>query len=276
VSVFGRRRKQDDESRPEVDPDSFVDDLDEQDRAYEDALLVAELEKQEVESRRVAAPQGPWDAADQASADPDVPRLDLGGLLVPVPDDTEVRVDLSPEGQVVAATLVRGDSAMQVGAFAAPRSEGIWAEVREEIAASLRESGGRAEEGEGPFGTELRAAVPTEVPDQGVLLAPARFLGVDGPRWFLRALLTGPAAVEDEPAAPFLVALRQVVVVRGTDPMAVRDPLALRLPPDTQQQPVDHDHNHDHDHDHDHDHGDDQPRTLPPLAERGPEITEIR
>ena len=29
---------------------------------------------------------------------------------------------------------------------------------------------------------------------QGGGAAPARFLGVDGPRWFVRALLTGPAA----------------------------------------------------------------------------------
>lgn len=272
MSVFRRRRKEADApGQVEVDPDGFVDDLDEDDRAYEDALLLTELEKREAEARRVVAPRGPWDAADAQEADQGVVRLDLGGLLVPVPDDTEVRVDLSPEGEVVAATLVRGDSAMQVGAFAAPRSEGIWAEVREEIAGSLRDSGGQAEEVEGRHGTELRALVPAEVPEHGLVLAPARFVGVDGPRWFVRALLTGPAAVDDDLAAPFDAALREVVVVRGTDPMAVRDPLPLRLPPDAEQQPqdagaapADDDRS-----------GDDAP-VLPAMPERGPEITEIR
>ena len=41
--------------------------------------------------------------------------------------------------------------------FAAPRSSGIWTEVREEIAGSLRESGGEAQEDTGPFGPELHA-----------------------------------------------------------------------------------------------------------------------
>ena len=173
-------------------------------------------------------PQGPWDQAD--APDDEVNRIDLGGLLVPVPPDTEVRVDVSPEGEVVAATLVRGESAMQVNVFAAPRSYGIWSEVREEIAVSLRETGGRAEDVSGPHGAELHAAVPTDRPGQGLALAPARFIGVDGPRWFLRALLTGPAATDETASADLLAALRDVVVVRGTDPMAVRDALPLRLP----------------------------------------------
>ena len=173
-------------------------------------------------------PQGPWDPAD--APDDEVNRIDLGGLLVPVPPDTEVRVDVSPEGEVIAATLVRGESAMQVNAFAAPRSYGIWSEVREEIAVSLRETGGRAEDVLGPHGAELHAAVPTDRPGQGLALAPARFIGVDGPRWFLRALLTGPAATDETASADLLAALRDVVVVRGTDPMAVRDALPLRLP----------------------------------------------
>ena len=205
-----------------------------------------------------ARPTGPWDEAD-APAD-EIHRIDLGGLRVPVPPDTEVRVDVSPEGQVVAATLVRGASAMQVNAFAAPRRAGIWDEVRTEIADTLRGGGGRAVDVEGPFGTELHAAVPTEVAGQGTVLAPARFLGVDGPRWFLRALLTGPAAVEQAEAGPMLSALQRCVVVRGSEAMAVRDPLPLRLPKQVTEAAAA------------------AATAPPPLAApvRGPEITEIR
>jgi hypothetical protein len=206
-------------------------------------------------------PQGPWDATD--APEDEVNRLDLGGLRVPVPPDTEVRVDVSPEGEVVAATLVRGTTAMQVNAFAAPRRTGIWAEVRDEIAGALREGGGRAEDAEGPYGTELHAQVPAEVPGQGMGLAPARFLGVDGPRWFLRALITGPGATDPAVAEPLLGALKDCVVVRGTEAMAVRDPLPLRLPKEVTAAATAA--------------ADEEPEANPlPPPERGPEITEIR
>ena len=192
---------------------------------------------------------------------PEEERLDLGGLQVAVLPDLDVRVEVSPEGEVVAATLVHGDSSLQLNAFAAPRSEGIWQEVRTEISEALNGSGGQASEAPGVFGTELRAAVPTEVPGQGVQLAPARFVGVDGPRWFLRGLVTGPAAVEDAAAAPLLEAMRHVVVVRGNDPMAVRDPLPLALPVEAmeaaQEQAA-------------------QQGVNLQMPERGPEITETR
>ncbi len=210
-------------------------------------------------------PRGPWDASD--APEDEVNRIDLGGLLVPVPPDTEVRVDVSPEGEVVAATLVRGASAMQLNAFAAPRSYGIWSEVRDEIGAALREGGGLADDAQGPHGTELHASVPTDVPDQGIVLAPARFIGVDGPRWFLRALLTGPAATDAPAAAAFEAALKDVVVVRGGDPMAVRDALPLRLPREVvaEQEAVAAAEET----------TEEQPPSLQ-LQERGPEITERR
>src|SRR5512143_334308 len=170
-------------------------------------------------------PPGPYDEAD--APDDGVPRVDLGALRVPVLDGVEVRVDVDEAGQVVSATLVDGRSALQLGAFAAPKSAGIWAEVRAEIAAALRESGGSAREATGAYGVELDARVPT---DQRGVLAPARFVGIDGPRWFLRALITGAAAVE--PAATGLLdhALRAVVVVRGEEAMPLREPLPLKLP----------------------------------------------
>ena len=261
--IFKRKRKADAAgSDPAVDVEGFVDDLDEEDRAYEDALLLEELEAQETTTAAPPRPQGPWDAAD--APEDELPRLDLGGLRVPVPPDTEVRVDVDDEGQVVAATLVQGGAAMQVNAFAAPRSEGIWGEVLQEIAGSLTAGGGTAETVEGTYGPELHAQVPTQAPGGGIVMAPARLVGVDGPRWFLRALLTGPAATAVTAAAPLEEALRGVVVARGTDPMAVRDPLPLRLPAEAlarQAQPED---------------GGGQEGDPLRLAERGPEITEIR
>ena len=119
----------------------------------------AELEEAEDEEPAVPArPQGPWDVEDVP--DDEVQRLDLGGMRVPVPPGVEVRVDVNGEGEVVAATLVREGSSMQVNVFAAPKRSGIWDEVREEIAASLVGQGGQAQDIEGPHGPELFAAVP--------------------------------------------------------------------------------------------------------------------
>jgi hypothetical protein len=60
----------------------------------------------------------------------------------------------------------------------------------------------------------------------------ARFLGVDGPRWFLRGILSGPAAASAGAAGELEEAFRQIVVVRGSEPMPVRDQLPLTLPTD--------------------------------------------
>ena len=217
-----------------------------------------------VTSAAPVRPQGPWDEAD--APDDDRQRLDLQGLRVPVLPETELRVEMDRAGQVVAVTLVRAPSTMQLSAFAAPRTEGIWDEVRAEIAAALDSSGGQAQESEGPFGPELRAMIPTEVPGRGRMLAPTRFVGVDGPRWFLRALLTGPAAQDGEAADELLAALRDVVVVRGNDPMAVRDPLPLVLPKEVQEQAAAAQAAQQSA----------QRPQAPAVPERGPEITEIR
>ena len=232
----------------------------------DDVEALEELEAdQEPEQDEVPAvpvrPQGPWDV-DDLPEDDSVQRLDLGGLRVPVPPGLEVRVDVNAEGEVVAATLVHQGSAMQVNVFAAPKRSGIWDEVRAEIAASLTGGGGQAQDVPGPHGPELFAAVPV----QGGGATPARFIGVDGPRWFVRALLTGPAAQDRSVAAPLEQALRSVVVVRGSEAMAVRDPLPLHLPREVAEQAAAAAT------------ADGAPEDAPELTmpERGPEITEVR
>ena len=93
--MFGRKKK------------ASPDELDEQ-AVPTEAAPVEEVVTTEADAAAPARPQGPWDEADAPSDD--VNRVDLGGLRVPVPPDTEVRVDVSPEGAVVAATLVRPSS----------------------------------------------------------------------------------------------------------------------------------------------------------------------
>jgi hypothetical protein len=200
---------------------------------------------------------GPWDV-DEVPED-GLERLDLGALLLPTVEGTEIRLEADEDGEITSVLLVQEGSAVQVGAFAAPRNEGIWDEVRTEIRDGIRAEGGEPQEVDGPHGTELRAVLEGPNGRQAV-----RFVGYDGPRWFLRGVFSGTAG-SDVDAAPALdAALRDVVVVRGGDPMPVRDPLALRLPREVvaAQQEAEA--------------AAQEGRTPPSLPERGPEITETR
>ncbi len=171
---------------------------------------------------------GPYDIA-QAPAG--VERLDLGSLQIPAINGVEVRVQASPEGVVQQVVLVHGGSALQLGAFAAPRGEGIWDEVRAEIRQSLADQGVTAEDTAGDYGPELRARVRT--PDGPTEL---RFIGIEGPRWLVQAMYQGPAAVDLTLAGPLAECLTGLVVDRGPHAMPVRDTLPLRLPRELAEQ----------------------------------------
>lgn len=202
----------------------------------------------------VAPEQGPWDSRWARDG---VQRLDMGSLLIPAVEGVEVRVQANPDGTVEQIVLVEGESALQLGVFAAPRSEGIWDEVRTEIAESMAADGVHPQELDGPYGTELVAKVNT--PDGP---ASVRFVGVDGPRWMVRALYQGAAAADPHYAGPLAECLTGLVVVRDEEARPVREALPLRLPKEMQEQAAQQHAEHDHDHEHHH--------HEPPTNGRGP------
>jgi hypothetical protein len=165
---------------------------------------------------------GPYDISEAPAGE----RVDLGSLKIPSVQGVEVRLNLNPDdGVVQQVVLVHEGSALELRVFAAPRSEGIWAEVRAELAASLKKDGATVRETTGDYGTELRARVKT--PDGPTDL---RFVGVEGPRWMVRAVYQGRAAADPAAAGPLDESLRGLVVDRGRDAMPARDPLPLRVP----------------------------------------------
>jgi hypothetical protein len=195
----------------------------------------------QVREREHVETTGPYDSTD--APEDGVPRIDLGSLRIPAVPGMELRVDVNAQQKVVGASLRSGDSLLQVSAFAAPRAGGIWDGVRTDLATSASGQGGSLAEREGPFGPELAGFVRATPPPQPGQAAPAeparraaRFLGVDGPRWFLRGMLTGPAAESPEAGAPFEAAFRSIVVARGTDPMPVREQLPMTLPAQAAEQ----------------------------------------
>ena len=143
----------------------------------------------------------------------------------------ELRLEVNEqEQQITGVTAVIGESAVQLQAFAAPRTEGVWIDIRNEIAASIVDSGGTAEVVTGEFGEELLTRMPQAGPDGRTVFMPARFVGIDGPRWFLRAVVSGRAAIEPDAAEAVHEVIRTTVIDRGGEAMPPRELLPLRLP----------------------------------------------
>jgi hypothetical protein len=219
--VFRRRRREDAQAGPDV----------EQDWAAADEEAEPADEPAGPSAPEPEAAQGPWDTADDIPA---AERIDFGSLQVPVAEGCEIQLNIADD-QGPLIVIVRGESSLQLQAFAAPKSGGLWDDVRREIAVAVGEAGGSSEEADGPFGPELRARVPGD-PSLGQSgLQDIRFLGVDGPRWFLRGVITGPAARHAAAAAPFEELFAQVVVVRGDHPVPPRELLEIRLPEEARQ-----------------------------------------
>ncbi len=203
MGLFSRRRKEDQEPEA-VEPTA------------------------EATEERVRPERGPWDVADEPELGQ---RLDLGALRVPARPGLKVRMELEKRTrQVVAVSLSVSGSALQVQAFAAPRSGGLWEDLRPEISASVEKQGGSADEVDGPFGREILARLPVTTQDGRMGHRPARFIGVDGSRWFLRGVLSGRAAIDPDAAKELEDLFADVVVVRGQEARPPRDVLTLQMP----------------------------------------------
>jgi hypothetical protein len=202
---------------------------------------------------------GPYDISevDSVESTEESPKIDLGSLILTAVPGSELRLQVAEDtGDIVSAMLVietsigptlevdspetgnrqpqTYSSALELGAYAAPRSGGLWAELRDEISRSATEAGGTASLGEGPFGVELRRLIPVTTPDGEEGYQPSRMWVAEGPRWLLRGIVYGQAAIEDDAESPVvadvLSAFRQVIVRRGDEPMAPGDLLPLTMP----------------------------------------------
>ena len=288
MAVFGRRKKGADAAKdaatseevepttPADDASTDVDDLDAGDLDAEAVDLDEPSAEDDEAARRrrsklrpreeVDLSDGPFDSASAPTRD----EMDFGSLRLVPTADIELRLDVDETSQTLTGmTAVFGEagtSAVQLQVFAAPKTTGVWYGIRREIAEAIVAGGGTAEEVDGPLGTELHVRMPSQGPDGRTTFSPARFVGVDGPRWFLRAVLSGDAATDDEAAARAMEFVRTVVVHRGSDPRAPRELLELTLPPELMAQAQASAQEHEQ-------HTD--ASTVGPL-ERGPEITETR
>jgi hypothetical protein len=203
---------------------------DEPEQTGVDAEVVADPAP-EFDELEVPRPNGPWDRSETEADEDGEGYLDLGGLVVKGAPGLELRLQVDEQAQSVAAVMLAGpESGLELRAFAAPRWDGIWDEVRDDIAAEAAKVGGSATELDGEFGTELRVVVPVQTPDGKQATQTSRIVGVDGPRWMLRGTFLGKSAIDPDPDGVVERAFRDVIVVRGDGPMAPRDMIAMAMP----------------------------------------------
>lgn len=170
------------------------------------------------------ATSGPFDVTEVPQMRP---YIDMGGIKVAPREGLKVRLDLEETTKrIIAVSLDYEGSTLQVQAFAAPKSKGLWREAREQIKEALKAQGATPAEQEGTFGTELLLTSPEGAEKQAAI----RFFGVDGPRWLLRGVLVGKGAIDAEAASGIESVFRELVVVRGEAPLPPHELLQLKVP----------------------------------------------
>jgi Protein of unknown function (DUF3710) len=169
--------------------------------------------------------EGPYD--ESQAPDDGASRLDLGSVRLPLPEESQIQVEVDPAGPVRAVHILTEHGRITVNAFAAPRSEELWGRVSGEIARQLTADGGQVTELDGEWGPEVHAVTPQ---------ANVRFVGVDGPRWMLRGMAVGPADRHERLVEALYEMLRGTVVVRGAEALPAESQLPITLPPPMAEQ----------------------------------------
>jgi hypothetical protein len=174
--------------------------------------------------------RGPWDSSERS---PDDERyIDLGPLKVRVHEGLEVQLPTDGDGgEIGSVVLLADDAALELRAFAATRSGGLWDEVRDDLIIEVERLGGECDQVDGVFGPELHVRVPVDLPEGEKGFQPSRIVGIEGPRWLLRATFLGAAGLEPSDEGLLMDALLDVIIDRGSEPRIPRESLLLTLPP---------------------------------------------
>ncbi|BBZ44867.1 hypothetical protein MPRM_21480 [Mycobacterium parmense] len=171
--------------------------------------------------------EGPFDIDDfDDPAVAELARLDLGSVLIPMPEAGQLQVELTETGVPSAVWVVTANGRFTIAAYAAPKTGGLWREVAGELAESLRNDSATVSIKDGPWGREV----------VGTAAGVVRFIGVDGYRWMIRCVINGTQETMEALEQEARTALADTVVRRGDTPLPVRTPLAVQLPEPMAQQ----------------------------------------
>jgi hypothetical protein len=170
---------------------------------------------------------GPFDELEVSGVRP---YVDLGAIKLVPREGLNLRLEVEEgTGRVVAVAMDFRGSTLQIQPFAASRNTGLWNVIRDQLEEQVSKQGGIITKVDGVLGPELSCKVPVATPG-GSGFQDVRFIGVDGPRWFLRGVIAGPAATDPEQGAAMMELFRGVVVVRGQSPLPPKELLPLKVP----------------------------------------------
>lgn len=156
-----------------------------------------------------------YDFSDFAKA-----RLNLGSVLLPIPHEGDIQVEMGPQGPTMLHVATQFGRVTPV-AFAAPTSGGLWESSAQEIREGLEKDGLEADVERGPWGTEVIGRTGD---------MEMRIIGADGYRWMLRMTASGPAEHAQALAHVARGILARSFVSRGEDPMPAGQALPVTLP----------------------------------------------
>lgn len=170
-----------------------------------------------------AGAAGPFDSEDPKAArlERKPGRVDFGSLHIAIPARAQLQVEKGSNDLLRAVHVLVPAGRVSLSALAAPTSNPLWRGLADEIAQSLGKDGAEVRVEWGDWGREIRAG------SNGAL---SRFIGVDGPRWMLYGVATGPLEGAAELAEELREMVLGTVVHRGPDPLPVKTVLPLRLP----------------------------------------------
>lgn len=148
--------------------------------------------------------------------------INLGSLIIALPKESEIQVEMGPEGPKMLHILTKFGRVTPV-AFAAPASAGQWRETTKELAEGMRNDGLNVSVEHGPWGREL---VGSAEGGGGIV----RIIGVDGPRWMLRMTMAAPLQFAEEMTEMAREITARTFVMRGSEPILAGNSLPVALP----------------------------------------------
>jgi Protein of unknown function (DUF3710) len=210
--AFDRRSGKDDSEHTSVEPTE---------ERVEPEGAVEEHASEEQDAEELDELDGPFDIDDfDDPAVAELARLDLGSVLIPMPEGGQLQVELTEGGVPSAVWVITPNGRFTIAAYAAPKTGGLWREVAGELADSLRQDSAKVVIRNGPWGREVIGTA------SGVV----HFIGIDGYRWMIRCVINGPHETIDALIEEARAALADTVVRRGDTPLPVRTPLPVQLP----------------------------------------------
>jgi len=148
--------------------------------------------------------------------------VDMGSILFPAVQGMQLRTQVADDGTTVLQILVvLGSSGIQMSVAAAPRSGGVWEELREEIRKGFEDQGAKVAD----YPTRYVRSAPSRV----------RLIGREGGRWFARIDILGPAAATAEAGADIEKVIDRIVVRRDDHPRTRLEMLPVHLPAGAQE-----------------------------------------